>query len=43
MSVSAIKFKKALTIFIYLISKLNRAVKATASFYIIFLRTSANI
>ena len=39
----AIMFKKVLTIFIYLIFKLNRAIKVTISFYIIFLYTLANI
>ena len=42
-SMSAIKFKKALTISICLISKLNRVVMVTASFYIIFLYTPTNI
>jgi len=39
----AIKFKKALIMFIYLIFRLNKAIKATASFYVIFLYTLINI
>jgi len=39
----AIKFKKTLIIFIYLIFKLNKAIKITASFHVTFLYTPINI
>jgi len=39
----AVKFRKALAISIRLISKLNRAARATASFYVTLLYTPANI
>ena len=42
-SMSAVKFRKALTTSICLISRLNKAVRATASFYVIFLHTPANV
>ena len=43
MFILAIKFKKALTISIYLISKLNKAIRAIIGFYITFLYTFINI